>query len=46
MSAYTQMNLEDVEDSAVKFGFSVVQEARFASGDLDTEQTGVSFHSV
>jgi len=46
MSAYTQMNLEDVEDSAVKFGFSEVQEARFASGDLDTEQTGVSFHRV
>lgn len=46
MSAYTQANLEDVEDSAVKFGFSEVQEARFASGDLETEETGFSFHRV
>jgi mannose-6-phosphate isomerase-like protein (cupin superfamily) len=46
MATYTQTNLEDVEDSAVKFGFSEVQEARFASGDLDTEQTGLSFHRV
>ena len=46
MSTYTRLNLEDVEDSAPKFGFSEVQEARFANGDLETEQTGVSFHRV
>ena len=31
----------DVEDSAPKFGFSDVQEARFANDDLETEHTGV-----
>jgi mannose-6-phosphate isomerase-like protein (cupin superfamily) len=46
MSAYTRKNLQDVEDSAVKFGFDDHQEARFASDDLDTEQTGFSFHRV
>jgi mannose-6-phosphate isomerase-like protein (cupin superfamily) len=39
---YTLKRLTDVEDSAPKFGFSEVQEARFANGDLETEQTGVS----
>jgi mannose-6-phosphate isomerase-like protein (cupin superfamily) len=46
MSAYTRRNLEDVKDSAPQFGFGEVQEAHFASGDLETEQTGVSFHRV
>ena len=46
MSAYTRTNLEDVKDSAPQFGFGEVQEAHFASGDLETQQTGVSFHRV
>ena len=46
MSAYTRRNLEDVKDSAPQFGFGEVQEAHFASGDLKTQQTGVSFHRV
>jgi mannose-6-phosphate isomerase-like protein (cupin superfamily) len=39
---YTLKRLTDVEDSAPKFGFSDVQEARFANDDLETEHTGVS----
>jgi mannose-6-phosphate isomerase-like protein (cupin superfamily) len=39
---YTLRKLTNVEDSAVKGGFSEVQEARFASSALETEQTGVS----
>ena len=43
---YTLKRLTDVEDSAPKFGFSDVQEARFANDDLETERTGVSHHRV
>lgn len=43
---YTLKQLTDVEDVAVKFGVSEVQEARFAKDDLDAEDTGVSLHCV
>jgi mannose-6-phosphate isomerase-like protein (cupin superfamily) len=43
---YTLKNLQDVEDSAPKFGFEAVQEARFAHAALDAEDTGLSFHRV
>jgi len=46
MSAYTKRNLMEVEDSAAKFGFGEVGEARFPNSDLETEQTGLSFHRV
>jgi mannose-6-phosphate isomerase-like protein (cupin superfamily) len=39
---YTHKQLTDVEDSAPKFGFEEVQEARFATGDLKSEDVGVS----
>jgi mannose-6-phosphate isomerase-like protein (cupin superfamily) len=39
---YTLIRLTDVEDSAPRFGFSDVQEARFANDELETEDTGVS----
>lgn len=39
---FTHKKLLDVKDSAVEFGMSDVQEARFARGDLDAEETGVS----
>jgi mannose-6-phosphate isomerase-like protein (cupin superfamily) len=45
-SNYTFKNLTEVEDSAPKFGFADHQEARFAGGDLDAEETGVSHHRV
>jgi mannose-6-phosphate isomerase-like protein (cupin superfamily) len=44
--SYTLKNLRDVDDSAPKFGFAEVQEARFARTDLDAEQTGVAFMRV
>jgi mannose-6-phosphate isomerase-like protein (cupin superfamily) len=43
---YTIKNMSEVEDSAAKFGFGEVAEARFANDDLDTEQTGISHHKV
>lgn len=46
MASYTKKNLREVEDLAAKHGFSENQEARFAHGDLEAEQTGVSFQVV
>jgi mannose-6-phosphate isomerase-like protein (cupin superfamily) len=43
---YTVKNLDEVEDSAPKFGFGDKQEAHFAYGALDAEQTGFAFHRV
>jgi mannose-6-phosphate isomerase-like protein (cupin superfamily) len=43
---FTHENLTAVEDSAPKFGFAGIQEARFATEDLDATQTGVSYHRV
>lgn len=45
-TSYTHRNLDEVQDSAEKFGFAETQEARFASADLETEQTGFSFHRI
>jgi mannose-6-phosphate isomerase-like protein (cupin superfamily) len=44
--SYTLKNLDEVEDSAPKFGFEHNQEARFAREALDAERTGVSFHRI
>jgi mannose-6-phosphate isomerase-like protein (cupin superfamily) len=44
--SYTKKNLKEVEDSAVKFGFSETQEAHFARKDLDAEATGLAYHVV
>lgn len=46
MSGFTLKNLMDVEDSAVKFGFSPALESRFARGDLETERVGVSYQRI
>lgn len=43
---YTLKRLTDVQDSAPKFGYGELQEARFATSDLEAEQTGVSHHRV
>jgi mannose-6-phosphate isomerase-like protein (cupin superfamily) len=43
---YTHKKLTEVEDSAAKFGYGEIQEARFANDDLETEQTGVSHHRL
>jgi quinol monooxygenase YgiN/quercetin dioxygenase-like cupin family protein len=41
-SGYTHINLSDVEDMAARFGFAEQGEARFATGALGAERTGVS----
>lgn len=43
---FTHKKLSEVEDSAAGFGLEGVQEARFATGDLDAEDTGVSHHTL
>jgi mannose-6-phosphate isomerase-like protein (cupin superfamily) len=42
--SYSKRNLRDIEDSAVKGGFSETQEARFARADLAAESTGLAYH--
>jgi mannose-6-phosphate isomerase-like protein (cupin superfamily) len=44
--SFTIKNLREVEDVAPRFGFSEVQEARFARGDLESETIGLAFHRV
>ncbi len=39
---FTHKKLTDVKDSAPEFGMEEIQEARFAKGDLEAENTGVS----
>ena len=46
MSDFTIENLRGVEDSAPKFGFDELQEARFARGALDADATGLSYHRI
>jgi mannose-6-phosphate isomerase-like protein (cupin superfamily) len=46
MADYTHTNLREVEDAAVKGGFSDSQEAHFANEDLDLETLGVSYQIV
>jgi mannose-6-phosphate isomerase-like protein (cupin superfamily) len=43
---YAKKNLRDVEDSALTFGLSDSQEARFPRTDLGAEQTGINFLTV
>ena len=41
---YSIKNLRQVEDSAVKHGYSEMGEARFAHSDLKAENTGLAYH--
>ena len=43
---YTLHKLTDVKDAAPAFGYEELQEARFATKDLESERTGVSHHRV
>jgi mannose-6-phosphate isomerase-like protein (cupin superfamily) len=45
-SSHTHISLEDVADSAPQFGLGDNQEARFATGDLEADSTGVSHHRL
>ena len=42
--SYAIKNLRDVEDSAPKFGYGDIQEARFPRGDLGARDTGLAYH--
>jgi uncharacterized cupin superfamily protein len=44
--SYAKKNLRAVEDSAVKFGLSETQEARFPREDLGAEQIGMNLLKV
>lgn len=44
--SYTIKNLREVTDSAVKHGFSEIQEARFPREDLGAEETGIGYFVV
>ena len=46
MADYAKKNLREVEDSAVKHGFSETQIARFAGGDLGCERIGLALEGV
>lgn len=41
--SYAKKNLREVEDLAVRHGFSATQEARFARADLGAQKTGVAY---
>jgi mannose-6-phosphate isomerase-like protein (cupin superfamily) len=44
--SYTHKNLREIDDAAVKGGFSDNQEARFAGRALDATDTGFAYHIV
>jgi mannose-6-phosphate isomerase-like protein (cupin superfamily) len=46
MGDFTKKNLREVEDSAVKHGFSETQMARFAGAALDCETIGFALEGV
>jgi mannose-6-phosphate isomerase-like protein (cupin superfamily) len=46
MSKYTIKNLKQVEDQAPKFQMPAGMEARFAFGELEAEQTGISYQRL
>jgi mannose-6-phosphate isomerase-like protein (cupin superfamily) len=46
VAPYTLKNLAELEDSAPKFGYGELQEARFANEALEAERTGLSYHRV
>ena len=45
-TGYTQVNLEDVDDMAPRFGFGEQGEARFATRPLNAFRTGISHQRV
>jgi len=44
--SFTKKNLSEVKDSAAEFGIGEIQEARFADGELDAQDTGFSHHVI
>jgi mannose-6-phosphate isomerase-like protein (cupin superfamily) len=46
MAAHTIVNLKEVEDMAPKFGFAPNLEARFPTGDLELEKSGLGYERL
>jgi mannose-6-phosphate isomerase-like protein (cupin superfamily) len=46
MTGHTVVNLKEVEDSAPKFGYAPNMEARFATKDLELENSGISYQRL
>lgn len=46
MSDYTVVNLKQVEDQAPRFGHSPDLEARFATGPLELQSSGISYQRL
>jgi hypothetical protein len=46
VSNYQIKNLREIEDMAIKHGFSESQQARFPREDLGAEATGLAYHVV
>jgi mannose-6-phosphate isomerase-like protein (cupin superfamily) len=46
LSDYEIKNLRELEDMAVRHGFSETQEARFPRGELGATTTGLAYHVV
>lgn len=46
MADFTKKNLNEIEDSAVKHGFSETQMARFAGEDLGCQSIGLALEGV
>jgi mannose-6-phosphate isomerase-like protein (cupin superfamily) len=46
MSGFTIANLRQAPDAAPKFGFDHLGEARFATGVLDAQATGLAYHRL
>jgi quercetin dioxygenase-like cupin family protein len=44
--SYTIKNLREVDDVAPRFGFDEIQAARFATRDLEAQDTGVALHAI
>jgi mannose-6-phosphate isomerase-like protein (cupin superfamily) len=44
--SYDKKNLQEIDDSAAKFGYSETQESRFAQTALRAEDTGLTYHVV
>ena len=46
MAAYTKKNLSELTDSAPRFGYGEIAEARFPAEELQAEQTGFAHHRL
>jgi quercetin dioxygenase-like cupin family protein len=46
MTAYTHLNLREVEDMAPRFGYSPGMQSRFARRSLDLEKSGMTYYKL